>query len=100
MGEADLPPVTETHSEFTVGGWLVDPGQLTLSKDGEVRHLEPKAMDVLVYLVERVPDTVSNEEIQDKVWRGVVVGDNAVHLEIGDRFPKVNPCDLVEDVEW
>ena len=33
---------------FRVGEWDVDPALLEISREGEVRHLEPRVMDLLV----------------------------------------------------
>jgi DNA-binding winged helix-turn-helix (wHTH) protein/Tol biopolymer transport system component len=45
-------------------------------------RLEPKAMDVLVYLAARAGQVVSVEELLREVWRGVVVTDASVYMAI------------------
>ena len=61
-----------------VGEWRVDPDLNQISRDQEVVHLEPKAMGVLLYLVNRPGEVVSRDELMAAVWPGVIVGDNAL----------------------
>jgi len=65
-------------SEFFVGDWRVAPAQGVLTRGHEVVHLEPKAMDVLVYLASRPGEVVTREELERDVWRGALVGYDAV----------------------
>lgn len=46
--------------------------------DGEVRPVEPKALDVLRLLLERAPAVVDKQEIFATVWKDVAVTDNAL----------------------
>ena len=64
---------------FYLGAWLVDVGANTIANDALVRKIQPRAMEVLVYLASRAPATVPVEEILDTVWKDRVVVDSAVH---------------------
>ena len=65
-----------------IGDWTVVPSLNHLEREGESIKLEPRAMDVLVYLADRAGDVVSVEELLGAVWKGVVVGDGSVYLAI------------------
>jgi len=63
---------------FRVGDWTVEPAANRLfCKDKEVR-VEPKAMRVLTYLVERRGEVVSRQDLEAAVWTGMIVTDDAV----------------------
>ncbi len=66
------------HSEFLIADWRVAPAQGVLTRGHEVVRLEPKAMDVLVYLASRPGEVVTREELERDVWRGALVGYDAV----------------------
>ena len=61
-----------------VGEWTVEPALNELRSAGRVVKVEPKAMEVLVYLAARPGQVVGREELLAAVWRGVVVGDDAL----------------------
>jgi DNA-binding winged helix-turn-helix (wHTH) protein/TolB-like protein/Tfp pilus assembly protein PilF len=61
-----------------IGEWFVDRETNELSRGSEVVRIEPKAMDVLALLADRVGRVVSREELFVAVWTGVVVGDEAL----------------------
>ena len=74
-GETDRP----THSrQFRVGAWLVTPALDELKRGAERVRLEPKAMEVLVFLASRPGEPVSRSELLSGVWPGVLVGDDAL----------------------
>lgn len=57
-------------ARFQVGEWLVDPAANVLRRGDETRHLRAKAMELLLLLIERKNETVSREEIVEKIWAG------------------------------
>jgi len=63
---------------FGVGDWLVDPDRLQLSSRDHSVRLEPKVMDVLVYLAAHAGEVVPREDIESAVWAGRVVGYDAL----------------------
>ncbi len=67
---------------FRLGGWLVEAELNRLSKTGESVQVEPKSMDVLVYLCQHAGDVVSADEIIEAVWDGRPMGDNPVYKSI------------------
>ena len=66
------------HGAFRVGKWLVEPDQGELSRGGQSVRIEPKAMEVLVYLAGRPGEVVTREDLEREVWRGALVGYDAV----------------------
>ena len=65
-------------SDLRIGEWTVEPALNQLSAPGRAVKVEPKAMEVLAYLAERAGKVASREELLDAVWRGAVVGDDAL----------------------
>jgi adenylate cyclase len=63
---------------FRLGNRRVKPS--TNEIDGV--RVDAKAMDVLVCIAGAAPEVVSTREILDRVWSGVVVGDNVLHQAI------------------
>lgn len=63
---------------FRIDDWLVDPDRLQLSSRDDIVRLEPKVMDVLVYLAAHAGQVVSREDIESAVWAGRVVGYDAL----------------------
>ncbi len=63
---------------FFIDGWLVSPLEGTLRRGEDVTRLEPRAMEVLVYLASRPHEVVAREELERDVWRGALVGYDAV----------------------
>src|SRR5262245_1603937 len=61
-----------------IGDWSVEPALDALRRGGEIVRLEPKAMELLVFLASRPGEVVSREELLAAVWPGVVVGDEAL----------------------
>lgn len=62
---------------FCLDRWRVDPAGSRLDRDGETVRLEPRVMDLLVYLAEHRGRTVSREELERNVWQGTVVSYDA-----------------------
>lgn len=63
---------------FIVDDWKVLPAEGVLSRGDELVRLEPKVMEVLAYLASRQGDVISREELERDVWRGALVGYDAV----------------------
>lgn len=76
------PHVSHTSRDapgnFQVAGWRVEPATCRISRGDESIKLEPKVMDLLVYLASRRGKVLSREELEATVWPGVVVGYDAL----------------------
>ena len=74
-------PVVRTRSsatDFSVAGWQVRPEHNEISRDDLCVRLEPRVMDLLVYLASRPGELVSKERLIEDVWDGAHVGDDAL----------------------
>jgi DNA-binding winged helix-turn-helix (wHTH) protein len=63
--------------------WVVLPALNRLRGKGQEVHLEPKVMEVLVYLIEAEGKVVSKEEIIGSLWPQVFVTDDVLTRSIG-----------------
>ncbi len=70
--------------EFRLGEWLVQP-QLNLLVLGEQAvRVEPKVMDVLVYMAGHAGEVLPKERIIGTVWADAFVGDEALTYSISE----------------
>lgn len=67
---------------YRFGDWLIEPHLNRLTAGGRQRKLPPKAMDLLVCLLNEPGDVVSTEELLQRAWPGQVVEDNGVQQRI------------------
>lgn len=68
--------------ELTIGDWLILPATGQVIRDNSEQRLEPRAMDVLVYLADHAGEIVSREELEQQVWKGTVVTYEALTVTI------------------
>ena len=67
---------------FQLGEWSVHPDQgLLVGVKGEL-HLEPKVMEVLIYLAERQDQVVRRDDLINDVWHGTFVSDEVLSRAI------------------
>ncbi len=65
-------------SVFEFDGFRLDPGGLRLQRDGEEVSVEPRVLEVLVFLVENRERVVSKDELIESIWKGAAVSDAAI----------------------
>lgn len=70
------PP--ESHTAYRIGDFVLDTRAFRLARGSEEVPLEPKAVDVLLYLLQRPGQLVSKQELIFVVWKGTAVTDNAL----------------------
>jgi len=63
--------------DFKIGGWLVSPALNQIGSNGSSLRVEPKSMQVLVYLAEH-PGVVSKDQLISSVWPDVFVSDDVL----------------------
>ncbi len=68
--------------DFRIGDWLVEPSLNRLTLDDTIVQLEPKLMDVLVFLSEHAGSVVSKIEITDAVWPEVFITESVITRSI------------------
>ena len=85
-------PVDTTNADFSFGPYRLDIRKRVLWRDGELVALAPKALDLLVALVEQAGDVVRKEDLLARVWPDVVVEEanlsvnvSALRKALGDR---------------
>ncbi len=72
----------EPKEAFHLGEWLVVPKLHRLRRGAEERPLEPKVMQVLVFLASRHGEVVGHEDLIEHVWDGMAVSSNVVTYSI------------------
>jgi len=63
---------------FFINDWRVVPAEGLLARGNETVRLEPKTMQVLVYLASKPGQVISRDELEQNVWRNELVGYGAV----------------------
>jgi TolB-like protein/DNA-binding winged helix-turn-helix (wHTH) protein len=66
------------HTPFFINEWRVAPAEGVLARGNETVRLEPKAMQVLVYLASKPGQVISRDELEQNVWRNELIGYGAV----------------------
>lgn len=67
---------------YEFGPFRLDPLKRRLIREGEPVRLTPKALDLLLVLVEASGRTVEKDELLEKVWAGTVVEENNLNQNI------------------
>lgn len=75
---ATFGPAAHPETPFTVGDWLADPRANELHRDAATVKLEPRVMRVLCVLAEQPGSVVTREDLETRVWAGMVVTSDAV----------------------
>lgn len=78
VDQMSSPEPTLLTRHFLVSDWAVAPECGELSRHGTTERVEPRVMEVLVYLAQRQGEVVTREELEQHVWRGALVGYDAV----------------------
>lgn len=73
---------SEDRECYRVGDLHVDVGAMQVLRADQELHLSPLTFDLLVVLVRKAPDVVSQEELLATAWRGVVVGQETIKQRI------------------
>lgn len=63
---------------FMVGDFRVEPSGLRIVGNGQTHRLEPRGMQLLAYLAAHSGRVISRTELEDQVWQGRIVGDDAL----------------------
>lgn len=66
------------QGDFFINDWLIQPQINTVEKSGRTWHLEPKVMQVLVYLSSHPNQVLSKEKLIESVWHDTFVGDDVL----------------------
>jgi TolB-like protein/DNA-binding winged helix-turn-helix (wHTH) protein/Flp pilus assembly protein TadD len=72
------------EGDIQVGRWLVQPKLNSISGKDKTAHVEPKAMQVLLYLAEHAGDVMPKGRIMQAVWAGTFVTDDVLTRAISE----------------
>jgi DNA-binding winged helix-turn-helix (wHTH) protein len=82
MPPSDADTGTSRSPDFAIGEWTVMPSRNLVARGAEEVRLEPRVMDVLVYLASRAPQSVSKDELIEHVWKRAYVSDDVLSVTI------------------
>lgn len=68
----------------TFAAFTVDSDTRQLLRDGRPVHLSPKALDLLLLLLERRPAVVAKAEVQERIWPGTFVEDASLSVLVAE----------------
>lgn len=74
----------ELRKGFLLGEWRIRPNAGQIERDGVSLHIEPKLVEVLLYLAHRPGEVISREELLDYAWHKQVVCDEALTRTISE----------------
>src|SRR4051812_16211627 len=73
-------PESFNHNEpVKIGEWLADPRDDSLTRGAEKVKVEPRTMRLLMRLARTPGAVVSQDELLESVWSGVVVGTASIY---------------------
>lgn len=67
-----------TGDEFFIADWHIDPSACQISQGDKSVKLEPKVMDLLVYMSQRPGEVLTRDDMEENVWQGMVIGYDAL----------------------
>lgn len=70
--------MTGSRDEWRFDRFAVDRAAFQLLRDGAPLRIEPRALEVLLYLLERRGRVVTKQELLDALWKGATVTENAL----------------------
>ncbi len=73
------PMPAMANDPMQIGDWLVDPRDDSLARGSERVKIEPRTMRLLMRLAQAPGTVVSQEELLESVWSGVVVGTASIY---------------------
>src|SRR5678816_1322692 len=71
--------MSSPNDPLQIGDWLVDPRDDSLTRGAERVKLEPRTMRLLMRLAQTPGTVVSQDELMESVWSGVVVGTASIY---------------------
>lgn len=73
-----IPSEFPVRGDFHINEWLIQPQLHAISREAQVTHVEPKAMQVLVYLAGHADEVVTKERLISAVWADTFVTDDVL----------------------
>src|SRR5262249_14262656 len=82
MISAECAAVSENRMVLAFAGYRLDLERRELRRGSELVELEPRAFDLLAYLVRQRDRVVSKDDLLQAVWHGRIVSDSALTTRI------------------
>jgi TolB-like protein/DNA-binding winged helix-turn-helix (wHTH) protein/Tfp pilus assembly protein PilF len=76
------PMPAMANDPVQIGDWLVDPRDDSLARGSERVKIEPRTMRLLMRLAQSPGTVISQEELLESVWTGVVVGTASIYQSL------------------
>ena len=69
----------DENNIISIDGWQIDASSYRIARNGNQKKLEPRSMELLLYLIEHPDRVVTRDEIEASVWPGRVVDSAAMN---------------------
>lgn len=79
-----------SHQDFRLGRWRISPSRGLVEDDTISKRLTPKAVDVLLCLVQHRRQVVTREMLMESVWQGRAVSDEPLNKCIAELRRQLN----------
>jgi predicted ATPase/DNA-binding winged helix-turn-helix (wHTH) protein len=70
------------HRKLGFGPFELSIGERVLRRDGQVLPLGDRALDILIYLVDRPGEVIAKQELIDHVWSDVTVEEGSLRVHV------------------
>ena len=70
------------HRKLKFGPFEFSVGERVLRRDGQVLPLDGRALDILIYLVDRSGEVIAKQELIDRVWSDVTVEEGSLRVHV------------------
>jgi len=74
--------IVSAVTTIKIGDWTATPVLDLLERDGQIVKLQPRAMELLIYLAGRADEVVSAQDLIKSVWRNRDVSDGAIYRSV------------------
>jgi len=78
------PAAHDGDSRLRVGAWIVEPESNVIRQESAEVRLEPRVMNLLVFLASRPGLVTSKDQIVDAVWEGAFISESALTRTVAD----------------
>jgi len=84
VGVQDHESARAAPGDFRLGDWVVRPSLNRIERASQVVRLEPKVMDLLVYLARHAGRVVPKAQLIDHVWQTEFIAESALTRAVGE----------------
>ncbi len=74
----------DTTSQILFGDWTIEPNRNRIERAGKSRTLEPRLMDILLFLCSNHGKVVSRNELLAAVWPDLIVTEDALNKAVSE----------------